>query len=152
MNITTFSDYALRVLIYLASTDEPKSTAGQIAEAYDISFHHVAKAAQWLTRSGYIKSERGRTGGLSLNWLPKDINVGAVLKATEASAGTPLVDCMKQDGGTCCISPSCGLRFALAEAEQAFYGAMEKFTLADIAPEGSEIGVLLLGQTQSYHI
>ena len=147
MNITTFSDYALRVLIYLASTDDDKSTSAEIADAHDISFHHVAKAAQWLTRSGYVESERGRAGGLSLNHQPTNINIGEVLRAAETKAGAPLVDCMREDGGTCCIRPSCGLRFALAEAEAAFFGTMEKFTLADIAPTNSAIGELLLRQT-----
>ena len=144
MNITTFSDYTLLVLIYLATTPEEKSTAAQIAKAFDISFHHVAKAAQWLTRHGYVESERGRSGGLSLSQFPKDINIGEILFATESKAGSPLVDCMKDDGGDCCIRPNCGLRFALAEAQDAFYRTMTKYTLADIAPKNSALGALLL--------
>lgn len=133
MNITGFSDYALRVLIYLATNDGQKSSADQIAKAYDISFHHVAKAAQWLVREGYLNSERGRGGGITLRHSAQDINIGKVVKATET--GTALVDCMKANGGTCCIRPACGLKFALAEAQNAFYNTLEKFTLADIVTQ-----------------
>ena len=72
MNITTFSDYTLRVLIYLASHEGERSTAEQIAKAYDISFHHVAKAGQWLAREGYVNSERGRAGGMTLRKCVSD--------------------------------------------------------------------------------
>lgn len=141
MNITTFSDYTLRVLIYLAADAGKKSTADEIAQAYDISFHHVAKAAQWLAREGYINSERGRTGGISLAIPASDINIGTIVKATES--GTALVDCMRAAGGTCCISPACGLKIALAEAQAAFYKALESFTLADVTTQKSMLSRLL---------
>jgi len=144
MNITTFSDYTLRVLIYLAAHEGEKSTADEIATAYNISFHHVAKAAQWLAREGYVNSERGRAGGMTLRQDLSAINIGRVVKATEA--GTAKLDCMRATGGTCCIRPSCGLKFALIEAQAAFYAALENFTLADIVTEKSALK-MLLGET-----
>jgi len=141
MNITSFSDYTLRILIYLATNDEKKSSADEIAKAYDISFHHVAKAAQWLVRQGYLHSERGRGGGITLRKSAQEINIGRVVKATES--GTALVDCMKANGGTCCITPACGLKLALAEAQAAFYETLEKFTLEDVITQKSLLGKLL---------
>lgn len=141
MNITTFSDYTLRVLIYLAAHEGEKCTAEKIANSYDISFHHVAKAAQWLAREGYVKSERGRAGGMTLLLDTNDINIGRVVMATEA--GKALVDCMRADGGTCCITPDCVLKAALAEAQAAFYTALEKFTLADVVTEKTALKALL---------
>lgn len=141
MNITKFSDYALRVLIYLAVEDAEKSTAKDIAASYDISFHHVAKAAQWLAREDYINSERGRSGGITLKRSAHDINIGSLVRATEA--GTALVDCMRSQGGTCCIAPACGLKPALAEAQEAFYLTLEKFSLADIVGQKSALSRLL---------
>jgi len=118
MNITTFSDYTLRVLIYLATHEGEKSTADEIA-----SVHHVAKAGQWLAREGYVNSERGRAGGMTLQQDINTINIGRVVKATEA--GTALVDCMRTNGGTCCIRPR------------------ESFTLADIVTEKTALKMLL---------
>ncbi|GHA94573.1 HTH-type transcriptional regulator NsrR [Algimonas arctica] len=141
MNITTFSDYALRVLIYLAVDEAEKSTAKDIAASYDISFHHVAKAAQWLAREGYIHAERGRSGGISLSRLAQDINVGELVRATEA--GTALVDCMRVDGGACSIRPACGLKQALAEAQDAFYAVLDRVSLADVVVKRSALSQLL---------
>lgn len=141
MNITTFSDYALRVLIYLAVDEDKKSTAKDIAESYNISFHHVAKAAQWLAREGYVNSERGRSGGISLMRPTHDINIGELVRATEA--GTALVECMRPEGGACCIQPACGLKRALAEAQDAFYLTLEKFSLADVVMQKSALSQLL---------
>jgi len=141
MNITTFSDYTLRVLIYLATHEGEKCTADEIAKAYDISFHHVAKAAQWLAREGYVNSARGRAGGMTLRRDLSDINIGQVVKATER--GSVLVDCMRANGGSCCIKPSCGLKLALAEAQAAFYKTLETFSLADIVTEKSALQMLL---------
>ncbi|MEP6343832.1 MAG: Rrf2 family transcriptional regulator [Maricaulaceae bacterium] len=141
MNITTFSDYTLRVLIYLATHDGEKASAQTIAEAYGISFHHVAKAAQWLAREGYVISERGRAGGMTLGRAAETINIGHILRATED--GSVLVDCMHANGGTCCIRPSCGLKSALAEAQAAFYATLDKFSLADISAQRSALRALL---------
>ncbi|WP_017932280.1 RrF2 family transcriptional regulator [Robiginitomaculum antarcticum] len=142
MNITTFSDYALRVLIYLTTSGEGKVSAAQIATRYDISFHHVAKAAQWLSREGYIVAERGRGGGMRLARDPEDINIGAVLRQSEA--GSALVECLREDGGACCIAPACGLQHALAEAQAAFYGALDAFTLVDVTAQKSALQTLLM--------
>jgi len=142
MKITTFSDYTLRVLIYLATHKGEKCTTDQIAKAYEISFHHVAKAAQWLVREDYITAERGRSGGIFLARAPKDINLGDLVLATEA--GTALVDCMKANGGTCCISPACGLKLILAEAKAAFFETLNRFTLADVMKQKSALGAILI--------
>ncbi len=141
MQITTFSDYTLRVLIYLATRPNEKTTAAAIAQAYGVSFHHIAKTAQWLSRHGYVASERGRNGGLYLTRDKTEINIGAVLRQTEAD--TSLVDCMKSDGGDCCIAPSCGLKFALTQAQEAFYKALDQFTLNDITQKQTALSELL---------
>lgn len=141
MNITKFSDYALRVLIYLATGASEKSSAQDIASAYGISFHHVAKAAQWLSRENYIISERGRGGGIMLAKPATEINIGDVLSRAEAS--TSLVDCMKPEGGDCVILPVCGLKHALAEAQSAFYGTLRNYNLADVTQKGSALQDLL---------
>lgn len=127
--------------MYLAVHQDRKSTATEIAAAYDISFHHVAKAAQWLAREGYVSSARGRSGGMTLCHAPKDINIGHVLKKAEAD--TAMVECMRSHGGQCCIIPSCGLKFALVEAKAAFYAVLETYSLADISVQKTALSALL---------
>jgi len=141
MHVTTFTDYTLRVLIYLAVHDREKTTADKIAKSNNISFHHVAKTAQWLAREGYINSERGRSGGITLKRPIADINIGEIIRATEAS--TALVDCMRANGGTCCIKPACGLKSVLAEAQEAFFTVLQNYNLADVIIQKSALNRLL---------
>jgi len=128
MHLTKFSDYSLRVLIYLATMESEKTTAQAIADAYGISFHHVAKACQWL-------------GGISLAKAAHDINIGKLIEATEA--GSNVVECLKPAGGQCCISPACGLRLAIAEAEAVFMETLRKFTLESVISKRSALQQLL---------
>ena len=148
MHITTFSDYALRVLIYLATNAEEKATAEEISRAFNISFHHAAKAAQWLARHDFVTSERGRNGGLKLARAAEEINIGKVVELIESQ--TYLVDCMKPNGGTCCIRPACGLTQALSAAQTAFFETLKNFTLADVTVEKTALANLLTARSLCY--
>jgi Rrf2 family nitric oxide-sensitive transcriptional repressor len=140
MQITTFSDYALRILIYLTLHENRVST-DTIANTYGISFHHAAKAAQQLVHMGHVKSTRGRFGGISLARAPEDINIGALLRETESKIG--LVDCLREDGGTCRITPACGLKHILSEARDSFFETLDQYTLVDITKSRSALTALL---------
>ena len=131
MHISQFSDYSLRILIFLASSDKDAS-AKKIAQSYGISFHHVAKAAQFLTREGYVSATRGRSGGMRLAQAPSQISVGEVIRKSEAG-NVALVECMKPDGRRCAIVPICRLAGALRKAQEAFFGTLDDITLADVA-------------------
>lgn len=130
MQITKFSDYALRILLHLAVAGDRQLSARDIAEAQDISFNHLAKIAQWLAAEGYVKSVRGRGGGMRLAMPAEDISIGALLRKSEA--GSPLVECMREDGGTCCLTPACGLLPILAEAQEAFFATLDNKSLSDV--------------------
>jgi len=114
MQITTFSDYCLRISIFLAVSDGRKTTAGEIAERYNISTHHVAKASQWLVREGHVSAMRG---GLRLARNPGEIRIGSVIR--KAEAGTGLVECMRGTEAGCAIATACGLSSILDEARDA---------------------------------
>jgi len=129
MQISTFSDYCLRILIYLATCEGQRASSREIADRYAISGHHVAKASKWLVREGYVIGVRGRGGGLTLSRAPELIVIGDVLRKNEEDAG--LVECMRADGGSCVISGACGLTGILEEAKEAFFRTLDLYTLAD---------------------
>lgn len=129
MRLTTFTDYSLRVLMYLASHPEGRATIGGIAEAYGISENHLTKVVHFLGREGYLENTRGRGGGLALARAPVDINIGEVVKTTEG--GDLPAECFEPKTNRCSITPDCLLKFALAEAVKAFYAALGKYTLED---------------------
>jgi len=130
MKLNAFSDYTLRTLIYLALVEGTNVTAQEVASRFDLSFHHIAKVAQWLARNGYVKASRGRGGGMTLIVPPEEISIGTVMRATER--GTAIIECMKPGASSCKITPACLLAPAINEAQEAFFATLDQKTLADI--------------------
>jgi Rrf2 family nitric oxide-sensitive transcriptional repressor len=141
MRLTTFSDYSLRVMIYLGTCDEPRVPVGEIAEAYAISKNHLMKVILFLADEGYIETTRGRNGGVRLLMQPERVRVGKLLRKSEA--GTALVECFVPEESSCRIQPSCRLRGALREAQKAFYAVLDTYTLADLLRNRSALAPLL---------
>ncbi|MDY0067209.1 MAG: Rrf2 family transcriptional regulator [Steroidobacteraceae bacterium] len=129
MRMTTFSDYALRVLMYAAAAGDRLLTIEETARTYDISRAHLMKVVNILTRTGYLKGVRGRSGGFTLAQRPQDINLGAVVRATEPDFS--LVECFTT-GSRCIITKRCKLPDVLNEALNAFIHTLDRYTLADI--------------------
>lgn len=131
MRLTKFTDYGLRVLMYLAVAEDEWVPVTRVAEAHGISSQHVQKAAHALATQGWIEGRRGRQGGVRLACAPADVGVGDVIRSLEQ--GAPLVECLDAATNECRLSPSCVLRKALTSAHQAFYREANAFTLADLA-------------------
>ena len=129
MHLTRFTDYSIRVLLYLAAKGEERSTISEIAEAFNISRNHLMKIVQELNQKGYLKAIRGKHGGLLLNRSPHSINLGTVIRDTEQDMA--LVECFRDDNA-CVITPSCRLQPILAEALGAFLRVLDAYTLADL--------------------
>ena len=141
MHLTKFSDYSLRLLIYLAvHTDRPVSI-GEVSRAYRISPHILVKVVQKLIADGVIASVRGRQGGLRLTRPPGEINVGALVRSTENNWN--LVECFDRGTNTCPIEPACGLKQVLKHAQRAFVTVLDNHTLADFMPRAPELRQLL---------
>jgi Rrf2 family nitric oxide-sensitive transcriptional repressor len=130
MRITRFSDIGLRVLIYLAGADKHRAlvTVAEIAAQFDLPANHLVKVVGHLARAGWIRSSRGRNGGLLLVADPSTLHLGKVLRELEGDA--ELVDC---EGQQCRLSKHCVLRSAMAAGLHAFYDAMDQYTLADVS-------------------
>ncbi|WP_299958482.1 Rrf2 family transcriptional regulator [uncultured Roseobacter sp.] len=141
MQLSTFSDYAIRTLMHLAVADRHMLTTRQIAVIHGAKYNHLAKVTQWLVREGYVVSLRGRAGGLKLAMDTKEINVGLVLRDLESQSA--LVECMRADGGSCILSPLCPLTAALKAAQTAFFDSLSQLTLNDLTSKNRPIGHLL---------
>jgi Rrf2 family nitric oxide-sensitive transcriptional repressor len=137
MQLTNFSDYALRLLMYAAAQKHRLVTIEETAKVYGISRAHLMKIANMLTRAGYLKAVRGRSGGLMLGKRPEKIRLGDVIRITEPDFA--LVDCFAS-GGRCLIMRRCRLRGALNEALAAFLDVVDRYTLADLALRPKDFG------------
>lgn len=142
MRLTLYTDYSLRVLLYLGMKDSEKlSTIQEIADAYNISKNHLMKVTHDLGQLGLIETIRGRGGGIRLNVDPKEINIGQVVRHTEEDFH--IVECFDKDNNLCKISPSCQLKHALQESMIAFVAVLDKYTLADFLHSKDEMMSLL---------
>ena len=143
MRLTAFTDYSLRVLIYLAARPAQRATIAEIAAAYDIKQNHLTKVVHFLARQGWLATVRGRGGGLQLARPALDIAVGAVVRQTEG-ADLP-AECFDDVGNTCPITRVCALKQVLHEAADAFHAVLDGYTLADLVQRPRALNGLLFG-------
>jgi len=129
MQLTTFSDYALRVLMYAGAVGERLITIDETARTYNISRAHLMKVVNLLIKAGYLRGVRGRSGGFTLGRPAESINLGAVIRATEPDFA--LVECFNPSN-CCAISRFCRLPNILNEALNAFIATLDRYTLADL--------------------
>lgn len=130
MRLTTFTDYSLRVLMFLATEPGRRATIREIAQAFGISENHLMKVVHLLGRSGWLANVRGRGGGLQLAIPPSEINLGDVVRGTESTMMP--AECFDSESNTCTIAPICELRGVLGEAARAFYAVLDRHTLEDV--------------------
>lgn len=129
MRLTTFTDYSLRVLIYVAAHPSGRATIAETARAFGVSEHHLTKVVQLLGREGFLVNVRGRGGGFELGREPARIVLGAVVRATEEVVPA---ECFDAASSQCTVVPACKLRHVLAEAVDAFHHTLDLYTLADL--------------------
>ena len=122
MQLTRFTDYAMRIVLYLGVRGEDVASVAEIADSYGISRNHLAKVAQKLAGNGIVEATRGRNGGLRLNKPPSEINLGQLVRTLEPDM--QLVDCIG-----CLIAPVCGIPKPLAEATNAFLKVLDGYSL-----------------------
>lgn len=130
MQLTRYTDYSLRVLMYLAVRRNRLATIGEIARAYGVSKAHLTKVVHELGGAGFVETVRGRGGGIRLRRAPEEIGVGEVVRFTEERMD--LVECFDPDTSECRIESACRLRVALSQALEAFLNTLDRYTLADL--------------------
>lgn len=141
MKLTSFTDYSLRVLIYLAAVPDRRATIAEIARAFDISESHLMKVVHFLGQQGWLANVRGKGGGMGLGMSSAEIVIGKVVRATEGSAMP--AECFGLEPDRCAIAGACRLRAALREAVEAFYGVLDGYTLADLVRNRATLAKML---------
>ena len=140
MRLTTFSDYTLRTLIYLALRPNELCTIDEIAAAYAISASHLMKVVHQAAQAGEVQTVRGHRGGLRLARAPETINLGTVVRRTEPDLH--IAPCFGA-GAACCIQPACVLQGALGDALAAFFEVLDRLNLADLIRPKRHLTALL---------
>lgn len=141
MRMTKHTDYAVRLLLLLAVRNPELVTIQEVARTYDISKNHLMKVAHKLVQENYVSSVRGRNGGLLLSRPPEQINIGELVRATEATS--VLVECFRAETNACIITPACGFRHVLEEALTAYMNVLDTYSLADLMRQRSKFKEIL---------
>jgi Rrf2 family nitric oxide-sensitive transcriptional repressor len=141
VQLLLYTDYALRVLIYVGTHPDAPVASPTIAAAYGISVDHVAKAAKALTRHGLLRATRGARGGVELAKPAHVIRLGDVVRLFERDRGP--VECLRGGGAPCRIEPACRLRGAFQRAEAAFYRELDAHSLEDVVEDRPKLLRLL---------
>jgi Rrf2 family nitric oxide-sensitive transcriptional repressor len=141
MRLTVYTDFSLRVLMYVALQPERRPTIAEVAASYGISKNHVMKVVHQLALAGYLATVRGQNGGMRLARPPQDIILGEIVRRTEPDMA--LVPCFAPTNAACVLLPACRLRRALHEARDAFLAVLDGYSLADLADNRADLGALL---------
>ncbi len=142
MQLTRYSDYSLRVLMYLAVWPEYLVTIEEISKAYGISRAHLMKVVHQLGLAGFVDTVRGHGGGIQLARAPEEISIGKVVRHSEDNLA--IVECFEPTTSQCRIESICGFRGILEEARDAFLGTLDRYTLADLVARRRRPLALLL--------
>lgn len=129
MQLTVFTDFGLRSLMYLAANPTDKCSVREISEHYGISRNHLVKVVHRLAQLGYILSSKGKGGGITLAHAPETLRLGDLVKSLEPNMD--LVECFDPATNTCRVVSSCQLKHYLANANSAFIESLNQHTLAD---------------------
>jgi Rrf2 family nitric oxide-sensitive transcriptional repressor len=130
MQLTLFTDYSLRVLVFLGAHPDRLCTIFETAEAYRISGNHLMKVVNRLSAAGYIETVRGKGGGMRLSRAPNMINLGDVVHHMEDRFD--IVECFNEEHQDCPLLPACALRSVLADAHRNFMATLDRHTLQDV--------------------
>jgi Rrf2 family nitric oxide-sensitive transcriptional repressor len=141
VRLTVYTDFSLRLLMYVAVRQDTLATIGEVADAYGIPKNHLTKVAHQLGLAGYITTVRGKGGGFRLAMEPDSIGLGEVVRRTEPDFA--VVPCFEPVGAPCPIVPACGLIGVLHEASIAFLAVLDRYTLADVVRRRPELRALL---------
>lgn len=130
MQLSAYSDYSVRVLMYAALRRPARVTVDEVAQTFGISRHHLVKVVHDLGRNGYLRTWRGAGGGFTLGRPPEAIRLGAIVRLGEET--DTVIDCVDRPRRPCRLVPVCRLKGVLDEAAAAFFAVLDRYTLADL--------------------
>jgi len=153
MQLTRYCDYALRVLMYVGTKGaDGSATISEISDFYGISRNHLMKVVHGLGRLGFIKTSRGKYGGLRLAKSPDQMTIGEIVRQTETNFD--IVECFNEATNECCLTPICKLKGVLRDARSQFLQELDRYTLADaiadpVGPDAFSLRRVALGASRA---
>lgn len=141
MRLSTYSDYALRVLMQAALRQPRLVTVDEVSTTFSISRHHLVKVVHDLGRSGYLRTRRGSGGGFTLALRPDNISIADIVRLGEET--DTFIDCQEVHGQSCRLRPACRLKAILDEAAAGFFQVLERYSIADLVNQPARMRTVL---------
>ena len=126
MQLNKFTDYGLRILMYVAQPQENPYTISELSQRLEISENHAIKIVHFMAKQSWLITSRGKGGGVRLNTITLSLKLGEIVKTLEGNS--TIVECYNPP---CILVKNCGLKNLLAQALTAFYESLNQYTLAD---------------------
>lgn len=137
MHLSRYTDYAYRVLMYTAANHK-RCTLAEVGDFYGISREHLRKVVHNLGQLNYLRTYKGKAGGIELNLDPSGISLGAIYREFE-HVKESVINCRKLE---CLLTPACKLKAILYDSERAFIAELDKYSLADLIANPATIKLL----------
>jgi len=141
MQLSTYSDYSLRVLMQAALRAPARVTVDEVADTFGIARHHLVEVVHDLGRSGYLETHRGVGGGFTLARPSEDIRLGDIVRLGEEKE--TVIDCIEGEKRRCRLLPACRLKGVLDEAAAAFFAVLDRYSLADLVKQSTKMRAVL---------
>jgi len=136
MQLTLYTDYSFRVLLYLGVNRDRLCTIAEISERCAATHNHLVKVVHNLGREGYIQTMRGRTGGIKLKKEPEEIKLTDIIRCTEVNLN--IAECLRENN-TCHITEVCKIKNVFEEAQSQFIQTLDRYTVADLLKEKEQL-------------
>ena len=129
MQLTKHTDYAFRILIFLASLEKNKlTTIQQLTESFSISKSHAMKIVNKLVHQNWVEATRGKNGGVRLGVSANEITLRNVVDLMEKT-----LDPVNCDSPLCALKSACQLKGILCQAQELYLSHLDNYTLEDLA-------------------
>jgi Rrf2 family nitric oxide-sensitive transcriptional repressor len=141
MRLTTRTNLAMRALMLCAVNPDRIVRKHDVAALCNASENHLAQVIHLLGQKKFLRTVRGRAGGLMLARPADQITVGEVFRALEA--GVPLTECFAGAANSCPLVGAWRLKCVLSEALDAFYARLDATSIADLTAGNDDLKVIL---------
>ncbi|VAW89550.1 Nitrite-sensitive transcriptional repressor NsrR [hydrothermal vent metagenome] len=139
MQLTLYTDYSFRVLLYLGVNRDRLCTIAEISKRCAATQNHLVKVVHNLGREGYIQTMRGRTGGIKLKKEPEEINLTDIIRCTEVNLN--IAECLRENN-KCHITDVCKIKNIFKEAQNQFIQTLDNYTVADLLKDKEQLTLI----------
>jgi len=139
--LTKKAKYGLKALVHLATVEPGRpELVNDIAEAEQIPKKFLDAILADLRNAGFVHSKKGKGGGYALARPPKEISIGAVVRALDGPLAP--IQCASRTVyrrcEDCTDEKHCAVRMVMLQVREAIAGVLDNTTLEEMRDLGEQ--------------